>query len=71
MTAFDFNPIRSLVETVLDFWLANVCMKECELIKGGHTFWFLAENQLCVLNIFESFFDSLDFGMLKKDLCIK
>ena len=45
VTAFDFfnilscrfNPIRSQLKTVLDFWLVNVCMKECELIKGGHT----------------------------------
>ena len=47
MTAFDlstfiFNPIRSQLETVLDVLLVNVCMKECELIKGGHTFGLLA-----------------------------
>ena len=47
MTAFDlstfrFNPIRSQLETVLDVRLVNVCMKECELIKGGHTFGLLA-----------------------------
>ena len=24
-----FHPIRSQLETVLDFWLVNVCMKEC------------------------------------------
>ena len=28
-----FNPIRSQLETILDFWLLNVCMKECELIN--------------------------------------
>ena len=47
MTAFNlsrilsyrFNIIRSQLETVFDFWLVlNVCMKECDLIKGGHTF---------------------------------
>ena len=32
----------TVLETVLDFWLVNVCMKECELIKGGHTFGLLA-----------------------------
>ena len=51
VTAFDlftffrilrFHPIRSQLETVLDLWLVNVCMKECELIKGGHTFGLLA-----------------------------
>ena len=26
------NPIKSQLETVLDFWLVTVCMKECELI---------------------------------------
>ena len=30
-----FNPIRSKLETVLDFWVVNVCMKEFELIKGN------------------------------------
>ena len=29
--SYRFNPTRSLLETVLDFWLVNVCMKECEL----------------------------------------
>ena len=42
-------------------------MKECELIKGGHTFGLLAVNQLCILDITETFFDLLDFGVLKKD----
>ena len=28
-----FNPIRSQLETILDFWLLNICMKECELIN--------------------------------------
>ena len=32
----------SQLETVLNFWLVNVCMKECELIEGGHTFGLLA-----------------------------
>ena len=39
-----FNPIRSQLETVLDFWLVNVCMEECELIKSGHTFGLPAVN---------------------------
>ena len=37
-----FNPIRIHLETVLNFWLVNVCVKECELIKGDHTFKLLA-----------------------------
>ena len=40
--SYRFNPIRSQLETVLNFWLVNVCMKKCELIKGGHTFGLLA-----------------------------
>ena len=40
--SYRFNPIRSQLETVLDLWLVNVCMKECELIKGGRTFGLLA-----------------------------
>ena len=40
--SYRFHSIRSQLETVLDFWLVNVCMKECELIKGGHTFGLLA-----------------------------
>ena len=36
--SYRFNPIRSQMETVLRFWLVNVYIKECELIKGGHTF---------------------------------
>ena len=40
--SYTFNPIRSQLETVLDFWLVNVCMKECELIKGGRIFGLLA-----------------------------
>ena len=36
------NSIRRELETVLDFWLVYVCTKECELIKGGHTFWLFA-----------------------------
>ena len=42
VVSYIFNTIRSQLETVLDFWLVNVCMKECELIKGGHTFELLA-----------------------------
>ena len=42
VVSYRFNTIRSQLETVLDFWLVNVCMKECELIKGGHTFELLA-----------------------------
>ena len=38
MTAFDLFTFRNPLETVLDFLLVIVCMKECELIKGGHTF---------------------------------
>ena len=34
--------IRSQLETVIDFWLVNVCMKEYELTEGGHTFGLLA-----------------------------
>ena len=40
--SYRFYPIRSQLETVLDFCLVNVCIKECELIKGGHTFGLLA-----------------------------
>ena len=40
--SYRFHPIRSQLETVLDFWLNNVCVKECELVKGGHTFRLLA-----------------------------
>ena len=43
-----FNPIRSQLETVLGFRLVNVCRKECELIKGGHTFRLLALK--CLIN---------------------
>ena len=32
--SYRFNPIKSQLETVLDFRLVNVCMKKCELIKG-------------------------------------
>ena len=36
------NPIRNQLETVLDFWLVNVCTRDCcELIKGDHTFGLL------------------------------
>ena len=42
VVSYRFNTIRGQLETVLDFWLVNVCMKECELIKGGHTFELLA-----------------------------
>jgi len=47
-----FNPIRSQLETVLDFWLVNVCMKECELIKknkGGHSFRLLVEKFIIII----------------------
>ena len=37
-----FNPIRSQLETVLNFWLVNVCLKEYEFIKGGHSFGLLS-----------------------------
>ena len=37
-----FNPMGSQLETVLNFWLINVWMKVCELIKGGLTFGLLA-----------------------------
>ena len=38
--SYRFNPIRSQLETVLDFGLVDLCMKECvtELIKEGHFF---------------------------------
>ena len=35
------NP-KNCLETVLDVWLLNVSMEECELTKGGHTFGLLA-----------------------------
>ena len=41
-----FNPIRSQLETVLHIWLVNVCMKECELIKGGRTIGLLAVSKI-------------------------
>ena len=44
--SYRFNPIRSQLETVLDFWLVYVCVKECELIKGGHIFLLLAVTTL-------------------------
>ena len=31
--SYRFNPIKSQLETVLDFWLVIVCMNECESIK--------------------------------------
>ena len=40
--SYKVNPIRNQMETVLDSWLVNVCMNECELIEGGHTFGLLA-----------------------------
>jgi len=40
--SYRFNPVRSQLETVFDFWLVNVCMKECDLITEGHTFGILA-----------------------------
>ena len=40
--SYRFNPIRSQLETVLDFWLHNVCMEECELIKENRTIGLLA-----------------------------
>ena len=46
-----FNPIRSQLKTVLDFWLVNVCMKECELIKGGHSFRILVEKIIIIIII--------------------
>ena len=38
-------------QTVLDFSLVNVCMKECELIKGGHSFGFLAVKSTIPLSL--------------------
>ena len=37
--SYRFNPIRSQLETVLDFWLVNVWMKACELIKRRSHSW--------------------------------
>ena len=34
--------LRSQLETVLDIWLVNVCIKEYGLFKAGHTFGVLA-----------------------------
>ena len=39
---YSFNPIRGQLETDLDVWLVNVCMKGSELIKGSHTFGFFS-----------------------------
>ena len=44
--SYRFNPIRSQLETVLHIWLVNVCMKECELIKGGRTIGLLAVSKI-------------------------
>ena len=44
--SYRFNPIRSQLETVLHIWLVNVCMKECELIKGGSTIGLLAVSKI-------------------------
>ena len=44
--SYRFNPIRSQLETVLHIWLVNVCMKECELIKGGCTIGLLAVSKI-------------------------
>ena len=40
-----FHPIRSQLETVLDFWLVYVGVKECELM-WGHIFGLLAVTTL-------------------------
>ena len=37
-----FNPIRSQLETFLNFWLVNFGMTECEFITGDHAFMLLA-----------------------------
>ena len=51
--SYKFNPIRSQLETVLGLWLVDVCMKECELIKIGHTFGLLALKTVhYLINIF-------------------
>ena len=44
--SYRFNPIRSQLETVLHIWLVNVCMKECELNKGGRTIGLLAVSKI-------------------------
>ena len=36
------HDLRSQLETVLDIWLVNVCIKEYGLFKEGHTFGVLA-----------------------------
>ena len=51
---YRFNPIRSQLKTVLDFWLVNVCMKGCDLIKGGHTFGLLAVNEFDTQDVLEN-----------------
>ena len=47
VVSYRFNTIRSQLETVLNFWLVKVCMEECELIKGGHTFELFAVSSQC------------------------
>ena len=45
--SYRFNPIRSQLETVLDFWLVNVYMEEYELINGNRTIGLLAVSIIC------------------------
>ena len=61
-TSCRFSPIRSQLETVLDFWLVNVCMKECELIKGDHTFRLLGKSLFALFQTSPTSFNFIQFG---------
>ena len=50
------DPIRSQLETALDFLLVNTCMEECELIKGGHTLRLLVVKTTCILHLYCALF---------------
>ena len=47
------------LEIVLDFSLVNLCMKECEFIKGDHTLGLLAVNvsQRTAIHVMEISYD--------------
>ena len=65
-----FNPIKSQLETVLDFWLVNFCMKECELIKGGHTSGFVAVNDFMMwIKITAIIVDENDWFFISDQMC--
>ena len=61
-TSCRFSPIRSQLETVLHFWLVNVCMKECGLIKGGHTFRLLGKSLFALFQTSPTLFNFIQFG---------